>query len=76
MSTTIHPKMADDKTLAKLYSTRWRAYFKRGLGQPTIVYGENEEIALRNALAYIRKINDSLALWPRERVVDHVECIG
>ena len=68
--------MTDDKTLEKLYKTQWRAYFKPGLGQPTIVYGENEETALRNALAYIRKVNDSLAFWPRARVVDHVECSG
>lgn len=68
--------MKDIAKVQKLYQTQWRAYFKRGLGQPAVVYGETEEEALRNALVYFRKDNSNLEMWPGERIVDHVEFIG
>ena len=67
----------DNKTnLMTLYKTQWRAYFKRGLGSPTIVYGESEDIAKRNALAYYRKNCALMSDWPIEKVVDRVDIIG
>ena len=68
--------MKDAAKVQKLYQTQWRVYFKRGLGQPSVVYGETEEEALRNALAFFRKDNSNLEMWPREQIVDHVEFIG
>ena len=61
---------------SRLYKTQWRAYFKRGLGSPTIVYGESEDIAKRNALAYYRKNCALMSDWPIEKVVDRVDIIG
>ena len=58
------------------YKTQWMAHFKSGLAAPTIVYGESKEEAERNALAYYRKTRTQLDLWPREKVVDYVTCIG
>lgn len=61
---------------ASLYKTQWKAYFKRGLGSPTIVYGESMEEAMKNALAYYRKNSALLSEWPMDKVVEKVEYIG
>ena len=67
----------DSKTdLMALYKTQWRAYFKRGLGEPTIVYGEDEMTAKANALAYYRKNKTLVDCTPMDKIVDHVELIG
>jgi hypothetical protein len=70
----IEPKMAEHPE--DLYKTQWKAFFKPGLGSPTIVYGESEDEAKKNALAYFRKNNGSLENWPAERIVEKVEFIG
>ena len=62
--------------LSRLYKTRWQAYFKRGLGKPVIVYGEDEMTAKANALAHYRKNKALLDYTPMEKIVDHVERIG
>ena len=61
---------------SRLYKTRWMAYFKRGLGSPTIVYGESEDEAKRSALAHYRKNYALMSDWPIEKVVDRVDIIG
>ena len=67
----------DSKTdLMTLYKTQWRAYFKRGLGEPTIVYGEDERTAKANALAYYRKNKTLVDYTPMGKIVDHVELSG
>ena len=67
----------DSKTdLMTLYKTQWQAYFKRGLGKPVIVYGEDERTAKANALAYYRKNKTLVDYTPMEKIVDHVELIG
>lgn len=62
--------------LSRLYKTQWRAYFKRGLGKPVVVYGEDERTAKANALAYYRKNKTLVDYTPMEKIVDHVERIG
>ena len=67
----------DSKTdLMTLYKTQWRAYFKYGLGEPVIVYGEDERTAKANALAYYRKNKTLVDYAPMEKIVDRVEFIG
>ena len=67
----------DSKTdITAVYKTQWRAYFKRGLGEPTIVYGEDERVAKANALAYYRKNKILLDETPMDKIVDHVEFVG
>ena len=61
---------------SRLYKTQWQAYFKRGLGKPVIVYGEDERTAKANALAYYRKNKTLVDYTPMEKIVDHVELIG
>ena len=60
----------------KTYKTQWKAYFKPGLGSPTIVYGESEAEAKNNALAYYRYHQAAIDKWPIDRVVHKVEFIG
>ena len=62
--------------LATLYKTQWKAYFKSGLCNPTVVYGESEEDAKKNALAHYRKNQTAVDFFPIDKVVDHVEFIG
>lgn len=67
----------DNKTdLMTLYKTQWRAYFKHGLGEPVIVYGEDERTAKANALAYYRKNKTLVDELPMNKIVDRVEFIG
>lgn len=67
----------DNKTdLMTLYKTQWRAYFKHGLGEPVIVYGEDERTAKANALAYYRKNKTLVDELPMDKIVDRVEFIG
>lgn len=67
----------DNKTdLMTLYKTQWRAYFKHGLGEPVIVYGEDERTAKANALAYYRKNKTLVDELPIDKIVDRVEFIG
>lgn len=61
---------------SRLYKTQWQAYFKRGLGKPVVVYGEDERTAKANALAYYRKNKTLVDYTPMEKIVDHVELIG
>lgn len=61
---------------AELYSTQWKAYYKKGFGQPTVVYGRTEREALNNALAQYRKNCTMVSTLPLETVVDHVEYIN
>lgn len=69
-------EVVESKDPAHLYKTQWRAYYKRGLGGPTIVYGETQEDALKAALAEYRRNSGLLENWPLNRIVDHVEYIG
>ena len=62
--------------MTTVYKTQWQAYFKRGLGKPVIVYGEDERTAKANALAYYRKNKTLVDYTPMEKIVDHVELIG
>ena len=59
-----------------IYNTPWRAFFKNGIIGTSIVYGESEDEAMRNALALARKNNGSIDFWPIDKVVDHVEIVG
>ena len=68
--------MDSNTDLMTLYKTQWLAYFKRGLGEPTIVYGEDERTAKANALAYYRKNKTLVDYTPMDKIVDHVELIG
>ena len=68
--------MDSNVNLTKIYKTQWRAYFKHGLGEPTIVYGEDERTAKANALAYYRKNKTLVDYAPMEKIVDRVEFIG
>ncbi len=68
--------MKDAAKVQELYQTQWRAYFKRGYGQPTIVYGKTQEEAMANALAYFRKNDGMLDFRPAGTVIDYVELIG
>ena len=68
--------MDSNVNLTKIYKTQWQAYFKRGLGKPVIVYGEDERTAKANALAHYRKNKALLDYTPMEKIVDHVELIG
>lgn len=74
MELEINPKWND--SIAEMYKTQWRAYFKRGLGSPTIVYGRTLEEARGNAFAYFRKNNGNLEHWPIDRIVEKVELVG
>lgn len=56
--------------------TQWKAFFKHGFCSPTIVYGESESEAMRNALAHYRKNKTLVDFWGIEDVVDHVDFIG
>lgn len=67
--------MIEHADTSKLYKTQWMAYFKPGLGSPTIVYSETEREALANALAHYRKGMALVDKWPLEKVVDRVECL-
>lgn len=68
--------MDSNANLTKMYKTQWQAYFKRGLGKPVIVYGEDERTAKANALAYYRKNKTLVDYTPMEKIVDHVDLIG
>lgn len=72
----IEPKMRTAEEVKKIYATQWRAFYKHGLGNPTIVYGENEIEATKAALAEFRRTSDCVPNWPIEKVVDRVELIG
>ena len=69
-------KTSETKPECTLYKTQWRAFYKPGLGSPTIVYGESVDEATKNALALFRKNNGILENWPADRIVDHVDFIG
>jgi len=56
----------------KMFGTRWRAYYKHGLMNQTVVYGESEEEAKKNALAEYRKNSMLLDNWTADMVVDKV----
>ena len=68
--------MDSNANLTKMYKTQWRAYFKYGLGEPVIVYGEDERTAKANALAYYRKNKTLVDELPMDKIVDRVEFIG
>ena len=59
-----------------LYKTQWRAIFKNNVCSPTIVYGESEDEAKRNALAHYRKNKTMVNFWGVDDIVSHVEYIG
>lgn len=61
---------------AELYANQWRAYYKKGFGAPTVVYGRTEQEALNNALAQYRKDCTMVSMNSLETVVDHVEHIS
>ena len=66
----------DKVDYSHLYKTQWRATFKNEVCSPTIVYGESEDEARRNALAHYRKNKTMLNFWGVDDIVDHVEYIG
>lgn len=66
----------NSKPKCTIYKTQWRAFYKPGLGSPTIVYGESIDEATRNALAEFRRTNSILDSWPIDHIVDRVEFIG
>ena len=57
----------------KIYATQWRAYYKNGLMNTSIVYGESEDEAKKNALALYRKNQTAVDFFPIEKVVERVE---
>ena len=61
--------------MSRLYETKWTAYYKNGVMGPTVVYGEDVEEAMKNALAEYRKNCTMVDFWPIERVVDRVELV-
>lgn len=68
--------MEDRAVESTVYKTQWLATFRRGLGKLTIVYGESEDEAKRNALAYYRKNMTMVDMKPIDSVVERVEIIG
>lgn len=60
----------------KLYKTQWMAYYKHGLSNQRVVYGESEDEAVRMALAEYRRNCTAVDWQPAEAVVDHVDFIG
>ena len=61
---------------SKLYKTQWLAYFKNGLQAPTIVYGESEDDAKKNAFAYYRKNYGMIDTSKLDDVVKNVQFVG
>ena len=68
--------MLEHHDITKLYKTQWMAYYKSGLMSPTVVYGESEAEAMKNALAEYRKGKTLVDRWPMEKVVKKVKYIG
>lgn len=61
---------------SKIYATQWRAFYKHGLLNTSIVHGETEDEAKRDALALFRKNMTEVSFFPVGMVVDRVERIG
>lgn len=56
-----------------IYETRWRAYYKNGLHNVSIVYGRDMAEAMKNALAEYRKSTTMVSFLPLDKVVERVE---
>jgi len=74
METEINPKFNEDAP--SVYKTAWKAYYKNGLANSTVVYGETIEEAISNALAEYRKSATMVDFKTANQVVDHVELIA
>jgi len=61
---------------ASLYKSQWKAYYKHGLMNPTIVYGETEREAKQRALAEYRRNSTMMDDFPINMVVACVEYLG
>ncbi len=57
------------------YSHRWKAFYKNGVCNTSIIYGKDMDEAMKNALAEYRRHNTMVDFWPIERIVDHVELV-
>lgn len=58
-----------------LFKHRWRAYYKNGLHNQSIVYGRDAAEAEKTALAEYRKSTTMMSMWPASKVVDHLELL-
>lgn len=59
-----------------IYKHQWRAFYKNGVNNTCIVYGETEADAMKNALAEYRRNLTGMSNMPLDKVVDRVEFIG
>ena len=51
---------------------KWRAYYKNGVCNQTIVEAPDETEAKKEALAFFRKNHEAVDPWPIEKIVDQV----
>lgn len=73
MEYDVNPKF--NENASSVYKTAWKAYYKNGLANSTIVYGETIEEAMNNALAEYRKGATMVDFKTVNQVVDRVELI-
>ena len=74
MEYDVNPKF--NENASSVYKTAWKAYYKNGLANSTIVYGETIEEAMNNALAEYRKGATMVDFKTVNQVVDRVELIS
>ena len=74
MEYDVDPKF--NKDASSVYKTAWKAYYKNGLANSTVVYGETIEEAMNNALAEYRKSATMVDFKTVSQVVDRVELIA
>lgn len=74
MEYNVDPKF--NENAASVYKTAWKAYYKNGLANSTVVYGETIEEAMNNALAEYRKNATMIDFKTVDQVVDRVELIS
>ena len=74
MEYNVDPKF--NENAANAYKTAWKAYYKNGLANTAVVYGETIEEAMNNALAEYRKSATMVDFKTVNQVVDRVELIS
>ena len=74
MEYEVNPKF--NENAASVYKTAWKAYYKNGLANSTVVDGETIEEAMNNALAEYRKSATMVDFKTVNQVVDRVELIA
>lgn len=69
-------KVKYNEHVADLYKHQWRAFYKNGLHNTSIVYGETEADAIKNALAEYKRNATGMSMMDISKVVDRVEFIS